>query len=164
MPIREYRDEDFEFIWIFMKEILRAGETYALDLNMDKEAAKDLWIHQTQKVFVYEENNEILGTYYLSRNRTGGGGHVSNCGYMVSANSRGKGIASKLCLHSQQLAVDLGYKAMQFNFVVSTNSGAVHLWKKLGFEIAGTLPKAFNHPTHGYVDAFIMYKWLHTQS
>jgi len=79
---------------------------------------------------------------------------------MVATSARGKGIATELCEHSQNVAVQLGYKAMQFNFVASTNDGAVRLWQKLGFEIVGRLPRAFNHPTKGLVDALVMYKWL----
>jgi ribosomal protein S18 acetylase RimI-like enzyme len=79
---------------------------------------------------------------------------------MISSQARGKGIATALCEHSQKTAFDLGYKAMQFNFVVASNETAVRLWTKLGLEIVGRLPKAFNHPSKGYVDAFIMYKWL----
>ena len=79
---------------------------------------------------------------------------------MVSSEARGKGLATTMCEHSQKVAVELGYKAIQFNFVASTNEGAVRLWTKLGFEVVGRLPKAFNHPSKGYVDAIVMFKWL----
>ncbi|NWO06960.1 MAG: GNAT family N-acetyltransferase, partial [Alteromonadaceae bacterium] len=98
----------------------------------------------------------------IKTNQSGPGQHVCNCGYMVSANARGKGIATQMCEHSQKIALELGYKAMQFNFVASTNVGAVGLWNKLGFENVGCLPKAFLHPKKGYVDALVMYKWLAT--
>ena len=105
----------------------------------------------------------ILTVYALFKtNQAGPGSHVCNCGYMVSTNARGKGLATSMCEHSQRIAAELGYKAMQFNFVAVTNEGAVRLWKKLGFETVGRLPMAFNHPTHGYVDALVMYKWLGT--
>jgi ribosomal protein S18 acetylase RimI-like enzyme len=110
--------------------------------------------------FVAEENGKLLGTYYIKSNQPGGGEHVCNCGYMVSSAARGRGIASAMCGHSQKIAGELGYKAMQFNFVVSTNESAVKLWHRLGFVTAGTLPKGFNHPAKGYVDALVMYKWL----
>ena len=112
------------------------------------------------KTFVIEENNKILGTYYIKTNQSGPGDHVCNCGYMVSSAERGKGLATKMCEHSQKVALELGYKAMQFNFIASTNGGAVRLWGKLGFEVVGRLPKAFNHPSKGYVDAIVMFKWL----
>ncbi len=113
-----------------------------------------------RKTFVAEENDEILGTYYIKTNQTGPGSHVCNCGYMVSSKARGKGLVTAMCEHSQQIAKELGYKAMQYNSVASTNEGTVRLWIKLGFETVGTLPKAFNHPLKGYVDALVMYKWL----
>jgi len=113
-----------------------------------------------RKTFVFEEGGTILGTYYIKTNHDGPGDHVCNCGYMVSAEARGRGVATIMCEHSQEVARALGYKAMQFNFVASTNEGAVRLWHDLGFETVGRLPKAFNHPTRGYVDALVMFKWL----
>ena len=112
------------------------------------------------KTFIYVENNEILGTYYLKQNQAGQGSHVCNCGYMVSAEARGKGLGTLMCQHSQKVARELNYKAMQFNLVVVSNVQAVNLWSKLGFETAGKITKGFQHPTLGYVDALVMYKWL----
>ena len=85
---------------------------------------------------------------------------MCNCGYMVSSAARGKGLATTMCEHSQQVAIDLGYMAMQFNFVATSNEGAVRLWGKLGFDTVGQLPNAFKHPSLGYVDALVMFKWL----
>jgi ribosomal protein S18 acetylase RimI-like enzyme len=160
MNIREARDIDFEQIWPIFSEISSAGETYAYPRDTTKDDAKKLWMGLPRKTFVVEQNDEILGTYYIKTNQTGPGKHVCNCGYMVSRSTRGKGVATFMCKHSQKLAIALGYKAMQFNFVASTNEGAIRLWDKLGFETVGRLPKAFNHPVKGYVDALIMYKWL----
>ena len=101
-----------------------------------------------------------MGTYYLKANQSGPGSHVCNCGYMVSSRARAKGVATFMCEHSQDIALSLGYKAMQFNCVVSTNNAAVQLWQKLGFETVGRLPGAFNHARLGFVDAFVMFKWL----
>ena len=103
---------------------------------------------------------EILGTYYIKANQPGLGSHVCNCGYMVRASARGEGIGRAMCKHSLGEARKLGFKAMQFNLVVSTNTGAVKLWRDLGFDIIVTLPKAFNHRQKGFVDAFVMYQWL----
>lgn len=96
----------------------------------------------------------------IKTNQTGPGSHVCNCGYMVALQAWGKGLSTSMCKHSQEVAKELDYKAMQFNFVAASNKGAVRLWAKLGFETVGKLPKAFNHPAKGYIDAYVMYKWL----
>ncbi|MFK7816663.1 MAG: N-acetyltransferase family protein [Gammaproteobacteria bacterium] len=160
MKIREATEEDFDEIWPIFHEVVSVGDTYAYPSDTSKEDALKIWIQAPQKTFVIEEDNKILGTYYIKTNQNGPGEHVCNCGYMVSSAARRKGLATIMCEHSQQIAIALGYKAMQFNFVASTNEGAVRLWNKLGFETVGKLPKAFNHPKIGLVDALVMYKWL----
>ncbi len=160
MNIREATKEDFDAIWPIFHEIVKAGETYAYPIDTDKEQAQKIWLDAPVKTFVFEKHGQILGTYFIKMNQSGPGAHVCNCGYMVSSSARGRGLATAMCEHSQKVAKDLGYKAMQFNFVASSNKGAVRLWSKLGFETVGRLPKAFNHPTKGYVDALVMYKWL----
>ncbi len=160
MKIREATKEDFDQIWSIFHEIVRAGDTYAYAQNTTKEQALKIWMDAPKKTYVFKEDGDILGTYYIKTNQSGPGDHVCNCGYMVSSKARGRGLATAMCEHSQDIAKELGYKAMQFNFVASSNEGAVRLWGKLGFEIVGRLPKAFNHPSKGYVDALVMYKWL----
>lgn len=160
MNIREATRDDFDAIWPIFHEIVKAGETYAYPTETTRDQAENIWIEAPRKTFVIEEEGHVLGTYYLKTNQAGPGSHVCNCGYMVSSKARGKGLAAAMCEHSQTIARELGYKAMQFNFVASSNDGAVHLWTKLGFETVGRLPKAFNHPTRGFVDALVMYKWL----
>lgn len=160
MRIREATEADFEAIWHIFHEIVSAGETYAYFQDTSKEEAKRLWMHLPCKTYVAEEEGQILGTYFIKTNQAGPGSHVCNCGYMVSSEARGRGLATAMCEHSQNMAIELGYMAMQFNFVVSSNEGAVRLWNKLGFETVGRLPMAFNHPSKGYVDALVMYKWL----
>ncbi|WGL16012.1 GNAT family N-acetyltransferase [Microbulbifer bruguierae] len=162
MHIREASKEDWQSLWPIFREVVQAGETYAYDIDTTSEQAEKIWLEVPRKTFVVEDNGEILGTYYLKTNQVGPGNHVCNCGYMVSSLARGRGLATKMCEHSQEIAKALGYKAMQFNFVASTNESAIHLWHKLGFETVGRLPKAFNHPKQGYVDALVMYKWLQT--
>lgn len=162
MTIREAKESDFEQIWPIFNEIVSTGETYTYEPGTSKTEAQMIWMQLPRKTFVIEEDHHILGTYYIKTNQAGGGSHVCNCGYMVSSKAHGKGLATSMCQHSQEIAVDLGYKAMQFNFVVSCNEGAVRLWNKLGFDTVGCLSKAFNHPTQGYVDALVMYKWLAT--
>ncbi len=160
MNIREADPEDFEQIWLIFHEIVSAGTTYGYEADTSKDKARDLWMELPRKTFVVEEQHEILGTYYIKTNQYGPGKHVCNCGYMVASNARGKGLATAMCEHSQNVARELGYKAMQFNFVASTNDAAVGLWSKLGFDTVGRLPNAFNHPDKGFVDALVMYKWL----
>ena len=160
MIIREATEQDFAGIWPIFQEIVRAGETYAYPRDTSQDEARQLWLHVPRQTFVVEEDGRILATYYIKTNQAGPGSHVCNCGYMVAASARGRGMATKMCEHSQQVAVELGYQAMQFNFVASTNEGAVRLWQKLGFEIVGRLPQAFQHPRQGFVDALVMYKWL----
>lgn len=160
MNIREATRDDFEQIWPIVYEIAIAGETYGYPRDITQEQALNLWIEVPRKTYVFEEAGQVLGAYYIGTNQLGPGNHVCNCGYMVSSVARGRGIATAMCEHSQEIARALGYKAMQFNFVASTNEGAVRLWKKLGFTTVGRLPKAFRHPSKGYVDALVMYKWL----
>lgn len=160
MEIREASIQDFDLIWPIFHEVAKAGETYAFRTDTTKEEALNIWVKTPLKTFLFEHNGEVLGTYYLKTNQAGPGQHVCNCGYMVAETARGKGLATAMCEHSQKVAKELGYKAMQFNFVASTNEGAVRLWQKLGYDIVGRLPNAFNHPTESYVDALVMYKWL----
>ncbi|MCC3859691.1 GNAT family N-acetyltransferase [Pseudemcibacter aquimaris] len=155
--IREATDDDWEKIWPIFFEVVNKGDTYAYNPDTPKQEAFFIWLKRTKKTYVFEENGEILGTYYITTNYTR---HVCNCGYMVSSAARGKGVATKMCIHSQNEARRLGYKAMQFNFVISTNVGAIKLWEKLGFDTVGRVPKAFKHPREGFVDALVMYKWL----
>lgn len=160
MIIRDANQQDFEQIWPFFHEIAAAGETYAYPRDIGKAEAQKLWMQLPRKTFVVEEEGVILGSYYIKTNQAGPGAHVCNCGYMVASAARGRGLASLMCEHSQQVALELGYKAMQFNFVASSNLQAVRLWNKLGFATVGQLPKAFHHPSQGYVDALVMFKWL----
>ena len=160
MQICEITKSDFEAFWPVFKNIVIAQETYAFDPEIDFESAYNLWCLAPQKTYIIKVNGLILGSYYIKANASGPSSHISNCGYMVNPDSRGKGVARRLCLHSQQIALDLGYSAMQFNSVVSSNEIAVNLWKKLGYKIIGTIPKAYNHKRLGLIDSFIMHKQL----
>lgn len=151
---------DKDAIWQIIEPVIRAGETYALPLDWSRETALDYWFDAPHTVFVYEDNGAILGTYYITPNQKGGGASVANCGYMVAQNAMGKGVASAMCANSIEYARECNYFAIQFNFVVSTNFRAVKLWQKFGFEILATIPKAFNHPKLGKVDALLMYQIL----
>ncbi|MCB0165898.1 MAG: GNAT family N-acetyltransferase [Anaerolineae bacterium] len=160
MKIREATTADFEAIWPIFHEIVSVGETYPYPPDTTHQQAYQIWMEQPHKTFVVEAEEQIVGTYYIKKNQPGLGSHVCNCGYMVSPAARDRGLATAMCLHSQQVAVELGYKAMQFNLVVAANEVAVNLWQKLGFQVVGRVPRAFNHKSHGFVDALVMYKWL----
>ena len=160
MNIKQATNQDWPAIWPIFQEIVTAGETYAYERTTTMQQAEAIWLDAPRITFIFEENGEVLGTYYLKTNQAGPGNHVCNCGYMVSSKARGRGLATAMCEHSQKVAIELGYQAMQFNFVASSNEGAISLWHKLGYNTVGTLPKAFNHPEKGFIDAFVMYKWL----
>lgn len=160
MHIRKADSGDADAIAGIIMPTIRDGTTYALNQGMSEAEALAYWTGADKTTFVAEEDGTIVGTYYIRTNQSGGGAHVCNCGYMTSAAANGRGIARRMCEHSLQHARSLGYRAMQFNFVVSTNERAVRLWQSLGFEIVGRLPRAFKHPAHGYVDALVMYQPL----
>ncbi|TVP45332.1 MAG: GNAT family N-acetyltransferase [Halomonas sp.] len=154
-------EDDFAFFWPTFQTIVQAQETYAIEPGIGFDAAYQLWCKTPQVSWVVkDDNNQLLGTYYLKANAAGPGDHICNCGYMVAPAARGKGVARAMCEHSQQQAQALGFHAMQFNAVVATNDVAVALWKKLGFSIVGTVPNAFRHGRLGLVDTYVMYKAL----
>ena len=161
MEIRKYQESDWSQVWPIIEKVFRSGETYAFSPEITEQEAHKVWVEMPQETYVATaEDGEILGTYYIKPNQPNLGSHVCNCGYIVSEGARGKGVASGMCEHSQQVAGNFGFRAMQYNLVVSTNEGAIRLWKNLGFQIIGTLPKAFKSKSAGYVDALVMYKEL----
>jgi GNAT superfamily N-acetyltransferase len=160
MRIRPSNSNDSDAIWTILEPMIRAGETYTLPSNMSRQEALAFWHAPGHEVFVAEDEEQILGTYFLQVNQRGGGSHVANCGYVTGSQATGRGVARAMCEHSLEHARSRGFTAMQFNFVVSTNERAVWLWQHLGFAIVGCLPGAFRHPTKGFVDAFVMYRTL----
>jgi ribosomal protein S18 acetylase RimI-like enzyme len=160
ITVRPAGSGDADAVWKILEPTIRAGETYTLPRDMTREQALAYWFTPGNEVFVAEENGDVLGTYFLHANQKGGGAHVANCGYITSIHSTGRGVARAMCAHSLEHAKARGFRAMQFNFVVSTNQRAVTLWQSFGFEIVGRLPGAFLHPTTGYVDAYVMYRHL----
>jgi len=160
MEIRAAAASDSDAIWKILEPVIRGGDTYTLPADMPREDALAYWNSPGHEVFVAEENGEILGTYYLRANQKGGGAHVANCGYITAPWASGRGIARTMCQHSVNHAKARGFRAMQFNFVVSSNERAVRLWQSMGFEIVGRLPEAFMHPALGAVDALVMYRRL----
>lgn len=158
--IRRATASDASAIAEIILPVIRDGTTYALDQAMSDVDALSYWMGADKTTFVAEEDGIIVGTYYIRPNQAGGGRHVCNCGYMTSASATGRGVARQMCTHSIEYAAAQGYRAMQFNFVVSTNERAVRLWESLGFGIVGRLPGAFRHPAQGYVDALVMFRVL----
>ena len=160
MLIRPARADDRAALLAILQPVIARGETYALDREMSADALAAYWLDAEKETFVAEADGAVLGTYYLRANQAGGGRHVANCGYVTSPEATGRGVARAMCLHSLDHARARGFRAMQFNFVVSTNTRAVALWQALGFAIVGRLPGAFEHPEQGPVDAFVMFQTL----
>jgi L-amino acid N-acyltransferase YncA len=158
MKIRPASEADCDAIWKIFHEVVADGETYALDPNISRSDALAYWFAPGTHVYVAEQHGTgIVGTYNLRPNQSGGGSHVANAGFMVSSHARGQGTGRAMAEHCLNEARRLGFRAMQFNFVVSTNIAAIRLWQDLGFEIVGTLPGAFQHRKKGYVDVHVMY-------
>ena len=168
-------------MWNIFQEVVAAGDTYALDPNISREGAMTYWLAPGTRTYVAQEDPvengvavpekpmsspeiirtpQILGSYILRPNQSGGGSHIANAGFMVSASSRGQGIGRAMAEHCLSEARRLGFRAMQFNYVISTNTAAIRLWQDLGFDIVGTLPGAFRHPDKGYIDVYVMYRSL----
>jgi L-amino acid N-acyltransferase YncA len=152
---------DHQGIWSILQPVIRAGETYTLPRDMSEHEALDYWFAPGNTAFVAEDDDDrVAGTYFIHANQRGGGAHVANCGYITAPWATGRGVARAMCAHSLEYAKSQGFRAMQFNFVVSTNSRAVKLWESFGFSTVGRLPGAFLHPIEGFVDALVMYRSL----
>jgi ribosomal protein S18 acetylase RimI-like enzyme len=160
MEIRPATADDHAAIWTLLEPVIRAGETYALPRDMPRDEAIAFWIAPGNDTFVADDAGGIVGTYFLHPNQRGGGSHVANCGYVTASEASGRGVARAMCRHSLDHARARGFRAMQYNLVVSTNERAVRLWQAMGFAIVGRLPGAFAHPALGDVDAFVMYQRL----
>jgi ribosomal protein S18 acetylase RimI-like enzyme len=158
LVIRTAAPGDRPAIWDILRPVFRAGDTYTIDPAISEADAIAYWTQA--RCYLAELDGEILGTYYMKTNQQGGGAHVCNCGYATAPAARGKGVASAMLAHSLDQAKAAGYRAMQFNFVVATNVGAIRLWTRAGFAEVGRLPGVFLHPEQGYVDALVMHKSL----
>jgi len=157
MQIRPALDADRAAIWKIFHEIISAGETYALDSKMSREEALAYWFRADTRTYVAEKNGRVVGTYILKPNQLGSGSHVANAAFMVASDAQGTGVGRTMAVHCLHEARQSGFRAMQFNYVISTNTPAIGLWQELGFEIVGTLPSAFRHPKKGYVDVYVMF-------
>ena len=148
---------DWPAVWALLEPVFRAGETFPHDPAISEVEAQLAWVEQSQAVMVaVNPSGAVVGTYYLKPNSLALGAHVANAGYVVAEDCRRQGIGSRLCQHSLQAARRLGFRALQFNLVVSTNTAGIRCWQRNGFQVVGTLPGAFRHRQLGYVDALVM--------
>jgi L-amino acid N-acyltransferase YncA len=157
MIVRPAVEGDVPGIWQILEPTIRAGETYALPRDLTEQEALRYWRAPQHEVFVADDDGQILGTYYMRPNQQGGGSHVCNCGYMTAPWAAGRGVARAMCAHSLGHAKARGYRAMQYNLVISSNQRAVRLWESFGFQTLCRIPEAFKHPRLGYVDALVMF-------
>jgi L-amino acid N-acyltransferase YncA len=160
MQIRPVINADHDAIWNIFHEIIAAGDTYAFDSQMPREEALAYWFRADTHTYVAEDDGGVVGTYILRPNQSGPASHVANAAFMVARDAKGAGVGRRMAEHCLTEARRMGFRAMQFNFVVSTNTRAIHLWDQLGFKIVGTLPGAFRHPEKGHVDVYVMYRSL----
>ena len=158
--IRGVTAADYDALWAILEPIIRAGEVFAAPRGMTRDDALRFWLAPGADVFIAEDEGRAVGTCYVKPNQGGGGAHVANAGYATAPAYEGRGIASAMCVHSIAHARARGFRAMQFNFVVSTNRRAGALWERHGFAIVGRLPGAFEHPSEGLVDVLVMYRPL----
>jgi ribosomal protein S18 acetylase RimI-like enzyme len=156
--IRLATETDYEQVWKIIRTVIHAGDSYVFHPDSSREKMLDNWFHADKRTYVYEEQGQILGTFFLKPNQLDLGAHIANAGYMVSPEARGKGIGKAMGEFSIGEAARLGFQAMQFNIVVKTNTVAVQLWQSLGFQIIGEIPEAYQHARHGLTNAYIMYR------
>ncbi len=160
LEIRKIHKEDKSVVWEIIKSVIATGDTYLFYPNTSREKMLNYWFAADKKTYVALSEDKIVGTFFIKDNQPDLGSHICNAGYMVSSEAKGKGIGRKMAEFSLREARHLGYTAMQFNFVVKSNSIAVRLWLALGFEIIGEIPEAFQHAENGLTNALIMYRKL----
>lgn len=160
MIIRKAELQDYEAIWAIVQAVIAGGDTYVFAPDSSREEMLAYWCGEDKHTYVAEIDNKIVGTFIIKDNQPGLGSHVANASYMTNPDSFGKGIGRSMAEFSLIEAKKLAYRSMQFNIVVKSNTRAIKLWMKLGFEIVGVSPEAFNHATDGYTDACIMWRKL----
>ena len=158
--VRQAHAGDEDAVWAILRPILEAGETYALPRDMGRADALAFWMGPPHEAFVAEIDGAPAGISYVCANRPGGGAHVANAGFATGTGFAGRGVARTLCAAALEHARARGFRAMQFNFVVASNTRAVALWHAMGFATVGRVPAAFDHPRLGEVDALVMHRFL----
>lgn len=151
---------DEERIWALLQPVFSAGDTYAVDPLIDRDAAIAYWMEADKTAFILRVEGQAVGTYYIRPNQPGAGAHICNCGFITAPSARGKGVARRMLDHALIEAKQQGYRAMQFNFVLASNQRALAIWQRNGFATIGRIPQAFLHPKQGYVDALILHRSL----
>ncbi|NNU81294.1 GNAT family N-acetyltransferase [Halovulum dunhuangense] len=159
LRIRPASPGDDDILWQMLEPVFRKGESFCRATDVDRAGGLDYW-QRGHDVFIAEEDGRVVGSYYIGPNQQGGGAHVCNCGYLTAQDAQGRGIARRLLEASLEEARSRGYRAMQFNFVIATNTRAVATWSAYGFETVGRLPGAYRRPGGEFVDALVMYKTL----
>ena len=158
--IRPADPADFAAIWRIFEAVVATGTTYVFAPDTPREDARAYWFGPGIRSWVAEDAGRVVGMYKLVANQRDLGSHVSNASFMVDPRAEGRGVGQTMGLHCLREARRAGFRAMQFNFVVSTNQPAVRLWQRLGFRIVGTLPAVFQHRELGLVDAYVMHRSL----
>jgi len=158
--IRRAVETDFAAMWPIFRQIVARGDSYVFAPETSEADALAYWFGSGIVSHVAMRDGRVVGMYKLIANQRDLGNHVANASFMVDPACAGQGIGRALGLHALREARASGFAAMQFNFVVSTNTAAVALWQSLGFAIVGTLPKAFRHASLGTVDALVMSRFL----
>ncbi len=158
--IRKAEESDKPAIWHIIKAVIGSGDTYVFAPDATEDEMMSYWFTPEKHNYVAILEGGVIGTYWLRPNNPGLGSHVGNGAYMVSPDAKGRGIGKQMAEHSIEEARRLGFKSIQFNFVVKSNTVAVNLWKSVGFEIIGEIPDAFDHAEYGMTNAYIMYRRL----
>ncbi len=159
LTIRAAGPADDDALWSILEPVFRAGDTYAIEPDIGREAALSYWTGGPARAFLAEEG-AALGTFSLRPNARGGGAHVANAGFVTAAPARRRGVARAMLRRAELEACKAGFAAMQFNFVVATHASALHIWRTEGYAVVGRLPGAFRHPSEGRIDALVMFKSL----
>lgn len=156
------RSGDWASIWNIIAAVVATGDTYPYPPDISEEEARGLWLRDGDRegTFVARLDDRVVGTAYLKANGVGLSDHIANAGWMVAPEFQGQGVGRPFAQHVIDRARDMGYRAMQFNGVVATNTAAVSLWESLGFEVVGTVPDAFRHARDGLTPVHIMYRRL----
>jgi ribosomal protein S18 acetylase RimI-like enzyme len=160
LEIRNAVEADKPAVWQIIKAVIAGGDTYTFAPDTPEEEMMAFWFSPEKHNYIAAIDEKVVGTFWLKPNQPGLGSHVGNAAYMVSPDAKGQGVGKRMAEYSLEEAKRLGFTAMQFNFVVKSNTAAVNLWKRVGFEIIGEIPDAIRHSTNGLTNAYIMYRKL----